>query len=132
MQVRSLSLLPAALATSLLGCAGQGTSAPRPTPPQTATEPACGTVVSADPTVGDFRDLEQLAPALRRASVVALGEATHADGTSFALKSRLVRYLHERMGFHVLAWEAGLFSCETDPAQCLGWPWGGAPTQPET
>jgi erythromycin esterase len=42
----------------------------------------------------------------------------------FEAQARLVAFLHERLGFSVLAWEAGLWSCETDSVHCVGWPWG--------
>jgi erythromycin esterase-like protein len=42
----------------------------------------------------------------------------------FAAQTRLVAFLHDRLGFTVLAWEAGLWSCETDATHCVGWPWG--------
>lgn len=59
----------------------------------------------------DFSDLRPLGPILAGARVVVLGEATHGDGTTFAAKSRLVRFLHRELGFEVLAFESGFYDC---------------------
>ena len=61
---------------------------------------------------GDMRDLAPLARRLQGVRVVQLGENTHGDGLVFAAKARLVRWLHERMGFDVIAFESGMFECE--------------------
>ncbi|HEY1697465.1 MAG TPA: erythromycin esterase family protein [Polyangiaceae bacterium] len=71
-----------------------------------------------------YADLAPLARAIGDARVVALGEPCHGEGNMFEVQARLVAFLHERLGFTVLAWEAGLWSCETDAAHCVGWPWG--------
>lgn len=64
------------------------------------------------PSSGDsFQDLEPLREQLSRARIVALGEALHGDGTTMRAKLRLVRFLHERCGFDVLAFESGLWDC---------------------
>ncbi|RPJ83556.1 MAG: hypothetical protein EHM13_07155 [Acidobacteria bacterium] len=67
---------------------------------------------SIDPTLANdsFADMEPLRTAIRNARVVVLGEESHGDGATFLAKGRLVKFLHERMGFDVLAWEAGLFN----------------------
>lgn len=57
----------------------------------------------------DFSDLQPLKAAIGDARVVLLGEQTHGDGTTFMAKARLVAFLHQEMGFDVLAWESGLF-----------------------
>lgn len=61
-------------------------------------------------SLGDtvFTDLEPLIEKIGTARIVVLGEATHSEGSTSLAKVRMVRFLHERMGFDVLAWEAGL------------------------
>jgi erythromycin esterase-like protein len=58
----------------------------------------------------DWTDLAAFAEAIKDKRVVMLGEQTHGDGTTFALKARLVRFLHEKMGFNVLAFESDFIS----------------------
>jgi erythromycin esterase len=58
------------------------------------------------------RDVERLLAAVGDARIVMLGEPSHGAGTAFAAKVRLVRLLHERRGFDVLAWESGLIDLE--------------------
>jgi erythromycin esterase len=67
------------------------------------------TVRSTAPADEDFSDLQPLVAMIGNARVVALGEVTHGDGATFLAKARLVRFLHQKMGFDVLAWEAGFF-----------------------
>lgn len=59
----------------------------------------------------DFSDLMPLKALIGSARVVALGEQSHGDGSTFKAKCRLVRFLHQEMNFDVLAWESGLFDC---------------------
>jgi len=66
-------------------------------------------VRSIDPDDTDFADLEPLRRVIGDRRVVMLGEATHGDGATFAAKTRLVKFLHERMGFDLLALEGGIY-----------------------
>jgi erythromycin esterase len=66
---------------------------------------------SVTPTDTSFEDLEALRPFFARARVVQLGDATHGDGAALDARVRMVKFLHERMGFDVLAVEAGLYDC---------------------
>ena len=66
------------------------------------------TTVTAD---DDFADLEPLRETLGRARIVVLGEGSHGEGTTFTVKTRLVRFLHQRLGYDVLAFESGFYEC---------------------
>jgi erythromycin esterase len=78
---------------------------------------------SIDPADDDFSDLMPLVERIGSARIVQLGEQSHGDGAAFYAKTRLIRFLHEVMGFDVLAWESGLFDCrEVDAALREGVP----------
>ncbi len=66
-------------------------------------------VRSINPTDEDFSDLAPLVSKIGNSRVVVLGEGTHSEGTTSQAKARMVRFLHQKMGFDVLAWESGLF-----------------------
>lgn len=66
-------------------------------------------VRSIDPADEDFSDLKCLATAIGDARIVQLGESTHGDGDAFAAKVRIVKFLHQELGFDVLLWESGLY-----------------------
>lgn len=80
-------------------------------------------VRSIEPADEDFSDLMPLVRIIGKARVVQLGEATHGDGATFLAKARLIRFLHQVMGFDTLAWEAGFFDVKlVDTALRAGQP----------
>jgi erythromycin esterase len=66
-------------------------------------------VTTVDPANRDFSDLQPLRDVFGSSRVVLLGEQSHGDGTVFLAKTRLIEFLHQEMGFDVLAFESGLF-----------------------
>ncbi len=56
-------------------------------------------------------EAQRICRSIGKSRVVMLGELTHGDGTSHALKAALVKVLHRRLGFDVLIWESGLHDC---------------------
>ena len=68
-------------------------------------------VRSIDPNDTDFVDLTGMRTAVGDARIVLLGEQTHGEATTFQAKIRLVKWLHEKMGFDVLAFESGFYDC---------------------
>lgn len=57
----------------------------------------------------DNSDLKTLDAALKDNSIVMLGENTHYDGATMQAKSRLIKYLHENLGYNVVLYEAGQY-----------------------
>ena len=63
----------------------------------------------ANATGSDFADLAPLGKAIGAARFVLLGEQSDGDGTTITAKARIIRYLHEQLGFDVLAFESGFY-----------------------
>ena len=59
----------------------------------------------------DFEDFHELDSLLDGVEIVMLGEQTHGDGTTFETKIKLIKYLHQNLGFDILAFETGIFDC---------------------
>lgn len=55
----------------------------------------------------DYEDLSFLKEELKGKRIVQLGESSHGIGDYYHLKSRLVKYLHQELGYEVLAMEGG-------------------------
>jgi erythromycin esterase-like protein len=60
----------------------------------------------------DFAKLDALKPDLENADIILLGEPAHTP-QYYEIKIQLVKYLHEQLGFDVLAFESGFYQMET-------------------
>ena len=58
-----------------------------------------------------FEDLAFLKPLLEGKRIVQLGENSHGVREYNLLKSRIVRFLHQELGYEVLAFESALYQC---------------------
>lgn len=115
-------LLLGAAALGLVGCQSKpeanpsalASSAPIRTPDALETWLRANVIAvrSVDASDEDFSDLEPLAQRIGHARIVQLGEPSHGAGVCFEAKVRLIKFLHQRMGFDVLAWESGFNDAE--------------------
>lgn len=62
--------------------------------------------LSEVPKKNDFIFLEE---ELKDVQIVMLGEHTHQDGNSFEVKTEIIKYLVEELGFNTIAFESGTF-----------------------
>ncbi len=107
---RALVLALAASAALAGPIAGTCLAAEPAPPPAAAAIAALATPVRIAATPDDdFADLAPFGAAVGNARIVALDEQTHGGREEFLLKTRLLRYLHERLGFDVLVLESGFF-----------------------
>ncbi len=57
----------------------------------------------------ELKDFSFLKDELKNVQVVMLGEKTHFDGNVFEIKTKIIKYLHEEMGFNTIAFESGIY-----------------------
>lgn len=62
-------------------------------------------------TSNNFSDLQCLKQYIGNNSIVQLGESSHGTKEYSQIKVRMIKFLHEEMGFDVIAFESGLFEC---------------------
>ncbi len=56
-----------------------------------------------------YEDLVAIRDAIGTAKVVMLGEQDHGDAPTFIVKTRLIKYLHEQLGFEIIAFESDFY-----------------------
>jgi erythromycin esterase len=66
---------------------------------------------NVEPTNEVYADLAPLRKSLQEVTVVGLGEPIHHDGSAFKAKVRLIKFLHQELGFSVIAFESGFYDC---------------------
>lgn len=62
--------------------------------------------ISENPNINEFSFLKE---ELKNVQVLMLGEKTHFDGNVFEMKTKIVKYLHQEMGFNTIAFESGVY-----------------------
>ena len=68
-------------------------------------------ISSIDPNNTNFEDLSFLSEVLEGNKILGLGEQSHLDGASNDARVRLIKYLHEELGYNVIVFESGLYDC---------------------
>lgn len=101
-------------------CGGGGSSQVSQPPPVLQAEPPAAWVSyvkaqayplqSIDPASTDYSDLAFLAPLLEGRHIVELGESCHGVAEFSQAKIRLIKYLHEQLGYDVMAFESSILS----------------------
>lgn len=59
----------------------------------------------------DYDDLAFLKPLLQGKRIVALGESGHGVAQFNAIKVRMIKYLHEQLGYNLIAFESPMAEC---------------------
>lgn len=66
-------------------------------------------VKSIDINDEDFSDLQALKEYIGDTRIVMMGETTHDDGSTLYARTRITKFLHQEMGFEVIALETGFY-----------------------
>lgn len=62
-------------------------------------------------SANEYTDLQFLKPLLENKRIVQLGESGHGVRQYSQAKTRLIKFLHQEMGYNVLAFESGMYEC---------------------
>ena len=81
-----------------------------------------------EPDDSDFSDLAPVGKAIGKARIVLLGEQSHNTAQTYLGKTRLVKYLHQEMGFELLAMESGFYEVDVlrrklEQQEADSWDW---------
>ncbi len=58
-------------------------------------------IVDIDPKNSNYEGFEKIAASIGDSKVVFVGEQDHGDAPTFLAKTKIIKYLHEKMGFNV-------------------------------
>lgn len=100
-----------AASTALPSSGAPAASAPQPAPQGDGIGSVPTTPIESL-TSTSFNDLQFLKPLLKERRIVALGESSHGVAEFSKMKIRLIKFLHEQMGYNVVAFEAPMQPCE--------------------
>lgn len=64
----------------------------------------------------NYNGFEKIAAAIGDSKVVFLGEQDHGDAPTFLAKTKIIKYLHEKMGFNVLVFESNFIGLNSSLA----------------
>ncbi|SFO28117.1 Erythromycin esterase homolog [Chitinophaga sp. YR627] len=101
--MKKLSLLSAIICLSLSVARGQAEI-------EKYVKENTAKITAISPDATNYEDLAAFGNAIGNARVVMLGEQDHGDAPAFLAKTRLIKYLHEKKGFNVLAFESDFFA----------------------
>lgn len=66
-------------------------------------------IESKNSSDSNFNDLHFLKSLVQNKQLIILGEAGHGDGTAFEMKTRIIKYLNQEMGYNTVIFEGGGF-----------------------